>query len=102
MYPESKESSLLEQLLTERAISELVESALELWLPLASDAVLQAAAPPPDPTAAADVDGQWKYLVDALILYGVGIIAADAYSKAYTVMTGVPLAAAKAILGMEG
>lgn len=100
MYPESKESSLLEQLLAERAISDLVESALELWLPLAEAAVLQAAAPPPDPSAAADQDAQWDYLVDALILYGVGIIAADAYSKAYTVMTGVPLAAAKAILAV--
>lgn len=98
MYPESHESALLEQLLCERAISDLTELALELWLPLAEKAVLQAtAAPPPDPTAAADQDGQWSYLVDALILYGVGIIAADAYDKAFAAISGAPLTIGAAV-----
>lgn len=96
MYPESNESALVEQLLCERAISDLTELALELWLPGAERAVLQAAAPP-DPTAAADQDSQWDYLVDAVILYGVGIIAADAYDKAWTAITGVPLAVSEAV-----
>jgi len=98
MYPESKESALLDQLLTERAISDLTEAALALWLPLAEAAVLQAAAPPPDASAAADESAQWDYLVDALVMYGVGIIAADAYSKAYRALTGVPLAVGEAAL----
>lgn len=99
MYPKSNEVALLEQLEAERAISDLVDIALELWLPLAERAVLQAAAePPPDPTAAADVEEQWSYLVDALVLYGIGVIAADAYDRAYTVMTGVQLAAGRAAL----
>jgi hypothetical protein len=99
MYPKSNEVALLEQLEAERAISDLVEIALELWLPLVERAVLQAAAePPPDPTAAADVEEQWSYLVDALVLYGIGIIAADAYDRAYTVLTGVQLAAGRAAL----
>lgn len=92
MYPESRESALLDQLVTERAISDLVQVALALWLPLAERAVLAAAPPPPDPTAAADESAQWEYLVDALVIYGVGIIAADAYQKAYVALTGVPLA----------
>ena len=98
MYPESKESALLDQLLTERAISDLTEAALALWLPLAEAAVLQAAASPPDASAAADESAQWDYLVDALIMYGVGIIAADAYSKAYRALAGVPLAVGEAAL----
>lgn len=98
MYPESKESALLEQLLTERAISDLVELALEIWLPRAESAVLAAAPPPPNASAAAEQDAQWNYLVDALILYGVTIIAADAYAKAQEALTGVPLAVAKAIV----
>lgn len=97
MYPESKESALLEQLLTERAISELTELAVTEWLPLARAAVLHAAAPPPDPNAAADQDAQWKYLVDALILYGIGIIAANAYRKAWGVLTDAPMAIAEAL-----
>lgn len=100
MYPESKESALVEQLITERAIAELVEAALELWLPRAEAAVLQAAAPPPDPTAAADQDAQWEYLVDALVIYGVGIIAADAYDRAYTALAGVPLTIGEAAAGL--
>lgn len=98
MYPESKAASLLEQMETERAISDLVEIALELWLPLAESAVLSAAAPPPDPTGAADQDAQWNYLVDAVILYGIGIIAADAYRKAFEGLTGFPLVIGKAAL----
>ena len=90
MYPESKTDSLMEQMQVEAAISELVELALTYWLPLARDSVLAAAEPPPDPTGAADQDAQWNYLVDALILYGVGIIAADAYAKAFDLLTGVP------------
>jgi hypothetical protein len=98
MYPESRESALLDQLVTERAISDLVQVALALWLPLAERAVLAAAPPPPDPTAAADESAQWEYLVDALVIYGVGIIAADAYQKAYVALTGVPLATGQAAL----
>lgn len=98
MYPKSNQAALLEQLEAERAIADLVEIALELWLPLAEDAVLQAAAPPPDPTAAADKEAQWSYLVDALILYGIGIIAADAFDKAYMAITGVRLAATESAL----
>src|SRR5687767_3486900 len=92
MYPESKESALLDQLLAERAISDLVRMGLEVWLPRAEDAVLHAAAPPPDPAAAADESAQWEYLVDALVVYGVGMIAADAYAAARRALTGVPLA----------
>lgn len=100
MYPESKESSLREQMLTEAAISDLTELALQLWLPLAEKAVLHAAAaPPPDPSAAVEQDAQWDYVVDALILYGVGILAADAYDKAYTAITGAPLAVGEAVAG---
>lgn len=96
MYPKSNEVALLEQLETERAISDLVGIALELWLPLAEDSVLRAAAePPPDPAAAADKEAQWDYLVDALILYGIGIVAADAFDKAYRALTGVQLAAGR-------
>lgn len=98
MYPESRESALLDQLVTERAISDLVQVALALWLPLAERAVLAAASPPPDPTAAADESAQWEYLVDALVIYGVGIIAADACQKAYVALTGVPLAIGRAAL----
>lgn len=97
MYPESKESALVEQLLCERAISDLTELALELWLPLAERAVLQATAPPPDPTGAAEQNSQWDYLVDALILYGIGIIAADAYDRAFTAVTGAPLVVSEAV-----
>lgn len=102
-YPASEEMSLAEQLETEKAIADLVELALSYWLPMAEAAVLQAAAPPPDPTAAADQEAQWNYLVDALILYGVGIIAADAMDKAFTAVAGVPMAvghlAARAVAG---
>lgn len=99
MYPKSNESALLETLEAERAISDLVEVALELWLPLAERSVLQAAGePPPDPTAAADQEAQWNYLVDALVLYGIGIIAADAFDRAYTAITRTPLAAGQAVL----
>ena len=95
MYPESNEAALLEQFDTETAIADLVEIALELWLPLAEQSVLQAAAPPPDPTAAADKDAQWDYLVDALILYGIGVLAASAFDRAFTAITGAPLAIAE-------
>lgn len=95
MYPESNEMALAETLMTEAAISDFVELALKLWLPLAEAAVLQASAPPPDPTAAVEQDAQWDYLVDAIILYGLGIIAADAYAKAQAALTGVPLAVGK-------
>lgn len=95
-YPESNEASLEEQFSTEAAIADLTEAALALWLPLAEAAVLRAAAePPPNPAAAAHDSGQWDYLVDGLILYGIGIIAADAYDKAWAAMTGVPLAVAE-------
>lgn len=102
MYPESTEAALLEQTLTEQAITDMAELALELWLPLAEKAVLQAAAPPPDPSAAAEPDAQWNYLVDAVVLYGVGLIAADAYDKAYTALTGEPLRVAELALPSLG
>lgn len=104
MYPESTESALAEQLHAERAISDLVELALELWLPLAEKAVLQAAASPPlpDPTAAADASAQWDYLVDALIVYGIGIVAADAYMAAYRALTGAPLTTGEAAVSGLG
>lgn len=100
MYPESKESSLAEQLASEEAISALTTIALELWLPLAQSAVLAAAPPPPNPNGAAQDNAQWNYLVDGLILYGIGIIAADAYAKAQEFLTGAPLAVAKTILAV--
>lgn len=99
MYPTSNEVALLQQLETERAIADLVEIALEIWLPLAQDAVLQAAAePPPDPTAAADTEAQWDYLIDALVLYGISIIAAHVFDTAYRAITGVQLAAGGAFI----
>lgn len=87
MYPRSNEAALLEQLETERAITDLVELSLEIWLPLAEAAVVSPGTPP-DPSNAADADGQWDYLVDAVILYGISLAAADAYDRAYEAVTG--------------
>lgn len=98
MYPASVHEALAETLSTERAITALTELALELWLPLAEDAVLQAAAPPPDPSAAADKQAQWTYLVDAVVVYGIGILAADAFDRAFTAMTGAPMVLGAAAL----
>lgn len=98
MYPSSKQRALVQQMETEAAISDLVDLALELWLPIAEAAVLQAAAPPPDPDAVAQPEAQWNYLVDGLIIYGASMIAAHTVGEAYESLTGVPLAAAEAVL----
>lgn len=98
MYPESRERALVDQLDTERAITELTEIALELWLPLAEASVLHAAAPPPDAGAAAEQDAQWEYLVDAVLIYGISMIAANAAAKAYRAMADAPLVVADAVL----
>lgn len=98
MYPPSRDAALLQQLETERAITELVELALEIWLPLAEKSVLHAAAPPPDPGAAAEQDAQWDYLIEAIVLFGIGIIAADTIAKAYRAITGAPMAAVEPLL----
>jgi hypothetical protein len=90
--------SVSEQANVEQAISDLMTAALQEWLPLAQGAVLHAAAPPPDAAAATEQAKQWDYLVDALVLYGLYLITADALDKAYTAMAGVPLAAGRAAL----
>lgn len=100
MYPRNTETALLEQLETERAIADLVELALDIWLPLAQHAVLDSAAP--DPTAAADEQAQWDYLVDAVLLYGIAIAASDAYDRAYTALTGEPLPLSETSLAAAG
>lgn len=90
-FPKSEQAALLEQLNAERAISELVGEALAVWLPLAEDAVTDPAVP--NPSAASDKEAQWDYLMDALVLYAVGIIAAETYDRAYTALSGAPLGA---------
>jgi hypothetical protein len=90
MYPASRPAALLEQLETERAIAELTKLALDEWLPIARRAVLSS--PAPDPTAVAERDGEWAFLVDEVILYGIGIIAAAAYDRAYLALHGEKLA----------
>lgn len=97
MYPESNAKALLQQVEVEAAISDLVEIALELWLPLAENAVLQAAAPPPNPEAVGEPEAQWNYLVDALILYGVSMIVADTVGASYSALTGSAMAAGEAV-----
>ena len=96
VYPATEAAGLLHQLEAERSLSDLTHAALRIWLPLSESAVLSAA-PPPDPTAASDQDAQWDYLVDGLILYGVYLIAADAYDRMYTAVVGTPLAVAQTV-----
>jgi hypothetical protein len=79
MYPRSNEDALVEQLNAERAISDLVELALDVWLPLAE-------------STDSNQSDQWEYLVDAVVLYGISILAADAYDQATAALTGEPLA----------
>ncbi len=82
----------------EQAIDELVGMALTEWLPYARGAVLAAAdAPPPDPAAVADTQNVWDYVVDAIIVYGVYLLAAAALDKATTALTAVQLAAGEAL-----
>lgn len=98
MYPPSQAQALLDQLETERAISELMDYCLELWLPLAEAEVLRAAGePPPDPNGAADAEPQWQYLMEAVMLYGIGLITAHATDKAYTGLTGATLPVGDAV-----
>lgn len=88
MYPSDNAAALLEQLQTERAITDLVELSLDIWLPLAEAAVVPEGSAPVDPSAAADESAQWDYLVDAVILYGISLLSADAYDRAYEALTG--------------
>jgi len=99
MYPPNHAAALLDQLETERAISELMDYCLELWLPLAEAQVLRAAGePPPDPSGAADAEPQWAYLMEAVVLYGIGLITAHATEKAFTALTdGLLLPAGDAV-----
>lgn len=98
MYPPNHAAALLDQLETERAIAELMEYCLELWLPVAEAGVLTAAGePPPDPSGAADADSQWAYLMEAVMLYGIGLLTAHATDKAYTALTGAVLPAGDAV-----
>lgn len=98
MYPPSQAQALLDQLEAERAISELMEYCLELWLPLAETEVLRAAGePPPDPNGAADAEPQWQYLMEAVLLYGIGLLTAHATDKAYTGLTGATLPVGDAV-----
>jgi hypothetical protein len=87
---------------TERAVSELAEICLELWLPSTEAAVLRAAAvePPPDTSAAGDAAHQWDYLVDAVIVYGIGIIMADTIGDAFSALSGGVLAAGDIAAGL--
>lgn len=91
MYPDSKAAASDQQRETERAIAELVRLALDEWLPLARAAV--DATDPPDPSAVTDVDAEWDRLVDEVLLYGIGLIAAHAYDQTYTALAGERLTA---------
>lgn len=96
MFPATRERALLDQLETERAITDLAELALEIWLPLAERSVLHAAAPP-DPGAAAEQEEQWNYLVEAVIIYGIAMIGAHTAATAYRALAGAPLVVAETV-----
>lgn len=98
-YPPSRDAAQRAQRDAEDAITALADLALELWLPIAADTPLTAAAaePPPDPAAAGEKQAQWEYIVGAVVVFGIGIIAADTFDKAYTALTGAPLAAGRAL-----
>ena len=98
MYPTNHAAALVDQLEAERAIAELMDYAIGLWLPLAQAHVLTAAGePPPDPNGAADVEQQWNYLMETVVLFGIGLITANAIDRAFEAISGGLLAAGDAI-----
>lgn len=99
MYPPSKPDARALHEDTEAAIATLAQYCMDLWLPLVESAVLAAAPPEPDadPTAVEDVDAQWQYLVDAVLMYALAIVAMDAMRTAYSSFTTVPMLTSKAV-----
>lgn len=99
MYPPSKPDARALHEDTEHAISTLAHYCMDLWLPLVESAVLAAAPPEPpaDPSAVEDVDSQWQYLVDAVLVYALAVIAADAMRTAYSSLTTIPMRTADAV-----
>jgi hypothetical protein len=101
-YPSSTTRALATHMATERAVAELAEMCLQLWLPSTEGAVLRASAVelPPDATAVADTQHQWDYLVDTVLIYGIGIVMAHTISDAFSVLTGGVLASGDAAAGL--
>lgn len=99
MYPPSKPDARALHEDTESAIATLAQYCMDLWLPLVESAVLAAAPPEPaaDPDAVEDVDAQWEYLVDAVIIYALALIAMNTMQTAYSTFTTVPLKTAEAV-----
>lgn len=99
MYPPSKPDARALHEDTEAAIATLAQYCMDLWLPLVESAVLAAAPSEPaaDPEAVEDVDDQWQYLVDAVLMYALAIVAMDAMRTAYSSFTTVPMLTSKAV-----
>jgi len=99
MYPPTKDAARSLHETTETALAVLAEYCLDLWLPLVQDAVLAAAPvePDADPEAVEDVDSQWQYLVDAVLVYALALIAIDAMRTAYSTFTAVPMKVAEKV-----
>lgn len=96
MYPPSKREALLWQLQTEKAIQDLAMAAYELWLPRVAMAmtptVLAGALDdlPPDPNQIPLTQGVWDYVMDNLLLEGLGMIYGQELADAFVAMGGEP------------
>lgn len=97
MYPPTKDAARSIHTTTEAALADLTQLCLDLWLPMVEKAVLAAGEPAADPQAAEDVESQWQYLVDAVIIYALAVIAMDAMRTAYSSLTTVPMKTAEAV-----
>src|SRR3954470_16876922 len=97
MYPPTKDAARSTHATTEAALAELTRYCLDLWLPLVENAVLAAAEPSADAQATTDVESQWQYLVDAVVVYALVLIAMDAMRTAYSSLTTLPLRTAEAV-----
>lgn len=106
MYPPSKREALLWQLQTEKVIADLTMTAYRLWLPHVEMAVLSpsssstsmvSSAPselPPDPGGVSMTQAIWEFVLDSVLLRGVGLIYAIELLRAFTALSddgeGVP------------